>query len=53
MKSKVALIIFNSSKLDGAMQKLTDVSKLNALGWKHKVSLEKGVEKMYASYLSE
>lgn len=44
---------FNSSKPDGTMQKLTDVSKLNSLGWKHKVSLEKGVEKMYAWYLSE
>ena len=45
--------IFNTSKPDGTMQKLTDVSKLNSLGWKHKVSLEKGVEKMYAWYLSE
>ena len=44
---------FNTSKPDGTMQKLTDVSKLNSLGWKHKVSLEKGVEKMYAWYLSE
>ena len=45
--------IFNTSKPDGTMQKLTDVSKLNGLGWKHKVSLEKGVEKMCAWYLSE
>ena len=45
--------IFNTSKPDGTMKKLTDVSKLNGLGWKHKVSLEKGVEKMYAWYLSE
>ena len=45
--------IFNTSKPDGTMQKLTDVSKLNGLGWKHKVPLEKGVEKMYAWYLSE
>ena len=45
--------VFNSSKPDGAMQKLTDASKLNALGWRHKVSLEKGIEKMYASYLSQ
>ena len=44
--------IFNTSKPDGTMQKLTDVSKLNGLGWKHKVSLEKGVEKMYSWYLS-
>jgi GDP-L-fucose synthase len=45
--------VFNSSKPDGTIQKLTDVSKLNGLGWKHAVSLDKGVEKMYAWYLSE
>jgi len=43
---------FNTSKPDGTLKKLTDVSKLNSLGWKHKVSLEKGVEKMYSWYLS-
>ena len=43
---------FNSSKPDGTLKKLTDVSKLNTLGWKHKVTLEKGVEKMYSWYLS-
>ena len=43
---------FNSSKPDGPIKKLTDVSKLNTLGWKHKVSLEKGIEKIYFWYLS-
>tara|TARA_B110000240_G_scaffold51006_1_gene58331 strand:- start:853 stop:1923 length:1071 start_codon:yes stop_codon:yes gene_type:complete len=43
---------FNTSKADGPMQKLTNVSKLNALGWKHIVSLDKGVEKMYTWYQS-
>jgi len=43
---------FNTSKPDGAMKKLTDVSKLHALGWKHQVSLEHGIEKMYSWYLS-
>jgi GDP-L-fucose synthase len=43
---------FDSSKPDGTMQKLTNVSKLNTLGWKHKITLNKGVEKMYAWYLS-
>jgi GDP-L-fucose synthase len=43
--------IFNTSKPDGTMKKLTDVSKLNALGWMHKINLEKGVKKMYAWYL--
>ena len=44
---------FNISKPDGTMKKLTDVSRLHQLGWKHTTSLEKGVEKMYAWYLSE
>jgi len=44
--------IFNTLKPDGTMKKLTDVSKLNSLGWKHKIPLEKGVEKMYSCYLS-
>ena len=43
---------FNTSKPDGTLKKLTDVSKLNTLGWKHKVNLDKGVEKMYHWYLS-
>jgi len=43
---------FDISKPDGTMQKLTNVSKLHGLGWKHTISLNKGVEKMYAWYLS-
>ena len=43
---------FDISKPDGTMQKLTNVSKLHSLGWKHTVSLNKGVEKIYDWYLS-
>jgi len=43
---------FDISKPDGTMRKLTDVSKLHCLGWKHTVSLNKGVKKMYDWYLS-
>ena len=43
---------FNTSKPDGTMQKLTNVARLHSLGWKHSIDLEKGVEKMYAWYLS-
>jgi GDP-L-fucose synthase len=43
---------FDISKPDGTMRKLTNVSKLHGLGWKHTVSLNKGVKKMYAWYLS-
>ncbi len=44
-------ITFDSSKPDGTMRKLTDVSKLNALGWKHQVEIEEGVKRMYDWYL--
>ena len=43
---------FNTSKPDGTIKKLTNVARLNSLGWKHAVDLDKGVEKMYAWYLS-
>ena len=32
------------------MKKLTDVSKLHGLGWKHTVELKDGIEKMYQWY---
>lgn len=44
-------IEFDSSKPDGTMKKLTDPTKLHSLGWKHTVSLEKGVKMMYEHYL--
>jgi GDP-L-fucose synthase len=43
---------FNISKPDGTIKKLTNVARLHSLGWKHSINLEKGVEKMYAWYLS-
>lgn len=44
-------LIYNTSKPDGTMKKLTDPSKLHALGWKHKVSLENGIKTVYEWYL--
>jgi GDP-L-fucose synthase len=38
---------FDSSKPDGTPRKLLDVSKLHALGWKHKISLEAGINMVY------
>lgn len=43
---------FNSDKPDGTMKKLTDVSKINAMGWKHQVDLPVGIQKMYQWYLN-
>lgn len=45
-------LTFNTSKPDGTMIKLTDPSKLHALGWRHKVELKQGIEKMYSWYLN-
>ncbi|MEN9918419.1 MAG: hypothetical protein RL662_855 [Bacteroidota bacterium] len=43
--------IFNVDKPDGTLKKLTDVSKLNTLGWKHKIEIEEGIKKLYNWYL--
>ena len=40
-------LAFDASKPDGTMRKLTDVSKLHALGWHHRVEIDEGVERMY------
>jgi GDP-L-fucose synthase len=42
---------FDSSKPDGTMRKLTDVSKLHSLGFKHAVNLKDGIERVYQWYL--
>ncbi len=44
-------LVFNTNRPDGTMRKLTDVSKLNGLGWKHSVELELGINKLYNWYL--
>jgi len=43
-------ILFDSTKPDGTLRKLTDVTKLNSLGWRHTIEIDKGVEKMYQWY---
>ncbi|RIV30532.1 GDP-L-fucose synthase [Flagellimonas lutimaris] len=44
-------LMFNTEKPDGTLKKLTDVSKLKSLGWKHKVDLKTGIQKLYQWYL--
>ena len=46
-------LVFNPEKPDGTLQKLTDVSKLHALGWKHVIELQTGIEKMYRWYIQQ
>lgn len=43
-------LCFNSEKPDGTPRKLTDVSKLNSLGWSYKVNIHEGVSLMYEWY---
>lgn len=44
-------ILFDDSKPDGTMRKLTDVSKLNSLGWRHSIEIDEGVERIYNWYI--
>lgn len=46
-------ISFDSSKPDGTPRKLMDVSKLHALGWKHKINLREGIKLAYEDFLSK
>lgn len=45
-------IINDTTKPDGTFQKLLDVSKINNLGWHHKISLEKGIKITYQWFLN-
>ena len=46
-------IKWDATKPDGTPRKLMDVSRLAALGWKAKIGVREGVEKTYASFLTE
>ena len=46
------VVEFDTSKPDGTMRKLIDVSKLHSLGWTHKVEIEDGVQKLFDWYKS-
>ena len=43
-------IVFDTSKPDGTMRKLIDVSKLHSVGWTHHVEIENGVRKLFEWY---
>ena len=46
-------IIWDSTKPDGTMRKLCDVSKLHSLGWKHSVEIEDGIHRLYKWYQNQ
>jgi len=45
-------LFFDASKPDGTMRKLTDPSKLHALGWQHRMEIEEGLKTLYQWYLA-
>lgn len=44
-------ILWDATKPDGTPRKLTDVSRLHALGWTHSVELDEGIPRLYRWYL--
>jgi GDP-L-fucose synthase len=47
-----AQLVFDSTKPDGTPRKLLDVSRLHALGWRHRIGLREGIETSYAWFLA-
>ncbi len=43
--------VFDTSRPDGTPQKLMDVSRLHALGWKHTTFLKEGIQLAYKDFL--
>ncbi len=43
-------LAFDAGKPDGTPRKLSDVSRLHQLGWRHRISLKEGLETTYAWY---
>ena len=46
-----ATIVYDRSKPDGTPRKQLDVSRLHALGWRHRTSLGEGIEQTYNWFL--
>lgn len=45
-------IVLDATKPDGTPRKILDVSKLHALGWRHKISLQEGLRQVYDDYVT-
>jgi GDP-L-fucose synthase len=46
-----AKLVFDATKPDGTPKKLLDVSRLHALGWRHRIGLREGIESSYRWFL--
>jgi len=46
-----AQLVFDTSKPDGMPRKLLDVTRLHALGWRHRIDLRSGIESTYGWFL--
>jgi GDP-L-fucose synthase len=44
-------IVFDSSKPDGTPRKLSDVGRLRATGWRHRINLPEGIAGAYRWYV--
>ena len=47
-----ATIVYDRTKPDGSPRKLLDVTRLHALGWRHKISLADGIQSTYDWFLA-
>ena len=46
-------LVFDSSKPDGTMRKLMEVSRMKSMGWVASTNLRKGIYATYQSYLKD
>ena len=46
-------ILWDTSKPDGTPRKLLDISRINHLGWKPRISLEDGIEQTIKFYIDD
>ncbi|MBE2888567.1 GDP-L-fucose synthase [Geobacter anodireducens] len=46
-------LVFDASKPDGTPRKLSDVSRLHSLGWRHRIGLEEGVGGTYEWFVGQ
>ena len=46
-------IVWDKSKPDGTPRKLLCVNKINSLGWKYKINLNKGLKSVINNYIEK